>query len=178
MQEISMLMDDQQNIIERLLKMSQDQQSSQLRYYSRCPIEIRVLIIGNKTAIFHKLRQEHGDIDKAILEYCAWILAISEHHYESNKSYAGMSLDEIREVSDRRMDLFIQTTQTIRAKQRERVLGLWAEIHTAKMNRGMSYRQIVTYLKKKHRFEVSRTLLNVMWKELEENNTKDDENER
>lgn len=161
--------------IERLLKMSQEQQNSQLRYYSRCPIEIRVSILNNKTSLFHKLRQENGDTDKAMLEYCAWILAISEHHHESNKSYAGMSLDEIRDVSDRRMNLFIQTTQTIRAKQRERVLGLWAEIRTAKLNHGMSYRQIVAYLKKKHRFDVSRSLLNVMWNELEENNTKDDE---
>lgn len=161
--------------IERLLKMSQEQQNSQLRYYSRCPIEIRVSILNNKTSLFHKLRQENGDTDKAMLEYCAWILAISEHHHESNKSYAGMSLDEIRDVSDRRMNLFIQSTQTIRAKQRERVLGLWAEIRTAKLNHGMSYRQIVAYLKKKHRFDVSRSLLNVMWNELEENNTKDDE---
>lgn len=161
-------------IIERLLKMSQEQQNSQLRYYARCPIEIRVLILNNKTSLFHKLRQENGDTDKAILEYCAWILAITEHHHESNKSYAGMSLDEIRDVSDRRMDLFIQSTQTIRAKQRERVLGLWSEIRNAKMNRGMSYRQIVTYLKKKHRFEVSRSLLHSMWQELEENNAKDE----
>lgn len=174
MQGISMLTDEQRNIMERLLKMSQEQQSSELRYYSRCPLEIRMLIIGNKTSIFHKLRQENGDIDKAIVEYCAWILAITEHHHESNKSYAGMSLDEIREVSDRRMDLFVQTTQTIRAKQRERVLGLWAEIRTAKLNHGMSFRKIVSFLKKKHRFEVSRSLLHSMWLEIEKNNTKDE----
>jgi hypothetical protein len=89
-----------------------------------------------------------------------------------------MSLDEIREVSDKRMDLFVHTTHTIRAKQRERVLGLWAEIRIAKMKHGMSYRNIVAYLKKKHRFEVSRSLLNSMWIELEENKNKEDKSER
>ena len=163
--------------IDRLLKQSHEQQSSELRYYSRCPLEIRMLILGNKMPIFHKLRQENGDTDKATLEYCAWILAISEHHYESKKSYTGMSLEEIREVSDRQIASF-SYAMTKQAKQRERVLGLWSEIRTAKLNHGMSYRNIVAYLKKKHRFEVSRSLLNVMWNELEENNTKDNENER
>lgn len=170
-----MLINEQRNISERLLKISQSQQSSELRYYSRCSLEVRILILSNKTSIFHRLRQDNGDIDKAILEYCAWILAITEHHDESNKSYAGMSLDEIREVADRRMDLFIQTTQTIRAKQRERILSIWADIRNAKLNHGMSYRKLVVFIKKKHRFEVSRSLLNVMWKELEENNTKEDD---
>lgn len=163
-------------MIERLLKMSQEQQNSQLRYYSRCPLEIRVSILNNKTSLFHKLRQENGDTDKATLEYCAWILAISEHHYESKKSYTGMSLEEICEVSDRQITSF-SYAMTKQAKQRERVLGLWSEIRNARLKHGMSYRNIVSYLKKKHRFEVSRSLLHSMWQELEENNAKD-KNER
>lgn len=163
--------------IERLLKMSQEQQNIELRYYSRCSLEIRILILGNKTSLFHKLRQENGDTDKAILEYCAWILAISGHHYESNKSYAGMTLEEIREVSDRQITSF-SYAMTKQAKQRERVLSLWSEIRNARLKHGMSYRNLVIYLKKKHRFEVSRSLLNSMWSELEENKNKEDKSER
>lgn len=165
--------------IERLLKMSQEQQSSELRYYSRCPLDIRMLIIGNKTPIFHKLRQENSDADKAILEYCAWILAITQHHSDEqlllSGSMSGMSLEEIREISDKRIALFIQKIKNTRAIQRERILSIWADIRNAKLNHGMSYRKLVVFIKKKHRFEVSRSLLNSMWLEIEEEQSKEND---
>ncbi|MDP3266272.1 MAG: hypothetical protein Q8M39_05555 [Sulfuricurvum sp.] len=162
--------------IDRLLKLSQDQQSSELRYYSRCPPEIRISILENKTQIFHKFRQENSDVDKAIVEYCALILAISAQHTEeqslSNKSYTGMTLEEIRAVSDKKASLFLLNSKK-QAKQRERTLTLWADIRVAKLDHGMSFRKIVIFLKKKHRFEVSRSLINVMWHEIEENKLKE-----
>lgn len=176
-QGIIMVIDEHRNISERLLKISQGQQSSELRYYSRCPLEVRILILSNKTSIFHRLRQDNGDIDKATIEYCALITAISLQHEEEqsllNGSFISMSLEEIREVSDKQITSF-SYAMTKQAKQRERVLGLWSEIRNARLKHGMSYRNIVSYLKKKHRFEVSRSLLHSMWQELEENNAKDE----
>lgn len=156
--------------VERLIKMSHEQQKSLLRYFSRCPPEIRILILENKIPVFHKLRQENNTVDKGVLDYCSLILAISAQHDDeqslSKKSYPGMTQEEIRQVSDKKASLFLLSTEN-KAKQRQKLLSYWADVRTAKLVHGMSFRKIVLFLKKKHRFEVSKSLLHAMWDDIE-----------
>jgi len=164
-------------VIERLLKQSQEQQKSTLRYLSRCPPEISIQILANKILIFHKLRQENGDVDKGVLEYCALILSIKSHHDDElslkSKSFAGIEIDEIRNISRKKANQFIRTIKKPDPK-REKLLTYWAIVRTLKLEQNFSFRQITLYLKKYHRFEVVHSTISKLWNELEvTNNTKD-----
>lgn len=166
-----------QTDIDRLLKMSLEQQTSYLRFYSRSSLEIRIEILKNKHSLFHQFRSKNNEVDKGLLEYCALIKAISDQYIDeislSKKSFPGLTQEEIRQKSNKKASLFLLTTKN-EAKQRQKVLSYWADICNAKLEHRMSFRQIVQFLKKKHRFEVSKSLIHNMWAEIEENNTRND----
>lgn len=173
MQGISMLIDEQRNISERLLKMSYEQQSSLLRYFGRCNLSMRIEVLKEKTSCYHKLRQENGDVEKSILEYCSLILTIQHKHYEeqslSSKSFAGMKIEEIRRISCNKADQFIRKIKKADPK-RDKLLGYWAIIRTLKLEQDFSFRQIALYLKKYHKFAVAHSTIYQMWQELEKEN--------
>lgn len=168
--------DDQQLDIERLLKVSCQQQSSLLRFFARSNLASRLTILTEKTAYFHRLRQENSGIDKNILEYCALITAIQKAHTEEQllrkKSFGGLELEEIRVLSQKKAGQFIRKIKKP-DPTREKLLGYWAIVRMLKLEQDFSFRQIALYFKKYHRFDVAYSTIHKMWKELEknENNT-------
>lgn len=169
-----MVIDEQRNISERLLKMSYDQQSSLLRYFGRCNLTMRIEVLKEKTSNYHKLRQENGDVEKSILEYCSLILAIKHQHDEEQslrkKSFGGIEIEEIRIVSQKKADQFIRKIKKSDPKH-EKLLGYWAVVRMLKLEQDFSFRQIALYLKKYHKFAVAHSTIYQMWQELE-NETK------
>ncbi|TDA68379.1 hypothetical protein E0765_03330 [Sulfuricurvum sp. IAE1] len=164
--------DEIQFIIERLLKVSFEQQSALLRYFSRSDIVTRIKILAEKTNRFHKLRQENGNSDKSILEYCALITAIKNAHDENEslrkKSFRGLKLEEIRILSQKKADQFIRKIKKP-DPTREKLLGYWAIVRMLKLEQDFSFRQISLYLKKYHRFDVAHSTIFQLWNELEKN---------
>lgn len=99
--------DDMQLETERILKISFQQQSALLRHFARTDLVARIKILAEKTGQFHKLRQENGSVEKSVLEYCAFIMAIQKKHDEQSlrkKSFVGLALEEIRLLSQKKAD--------------------------------------------------------------------------
>lgn len=76
--------DDMQLETERILKISFQQQSALLRHFARTDLVARIKILAEKTGQFHKLRQENGSVEKSVLEYCAFIMAIQKNMMMNN----------------------------------------------------------------------------------------------
>ncbi len=162
--------DEKQLEIERLLKVSFQQQSTLLRYFGRSDIVTRIKILGEKTEQFHKLRQHNNNIDKSILEYCALITAIKNAHDEEQslrkKSFGGLELEEIRILSQKKADQFIRKIKKLDPK-REKLLGYWAVVRMLKLEKNFSFRQISLYLKRYHRADFAHSTIHKLWIELE-----------
>jgi hypothetical protein len=167
--------DEIQFIIERLLKVSFEQQSSMIRFYGRSDLAVRVKILSEKTEQFHKLRQANENSDKSVLEYCALIMAIKKAHDEEQslrkKSFAGLEIEEVRILSQKKADAFIRKIKKPDPK-REKLLGYWAVVRMLKLEKNFSFRQISLYLKRYHRADFAHSTIHKLWIELEnENNT-------
>lgn len=158
--------------IERLLKISSQQQSALLRYFSRANLVARIKILGEKIERFHQLRQENGSVEKIVLEYCAFVMTIQKAHDEEQsfrkQSFGGLELEEIRILSQKKADQFIRKIKKP-DPTREKLLGYWAIIRMLKLEQDFSFRQIGLYLKKYHRFNVAHSTIHRMWDELEKN---------
>ncbi|MDD3769810.1 MAG: hypothetical protein PHV10_04285 [Sulfuricurvum sp.] len=162
--------DEKQLEIERLLKVSCQQQSSLLRFFARSDLASRLTILTEKTAYFHRIRQENSGIDKNILEYCALITAIQKAHTEEQllrkKSFGGLELEEIRILSQKKADQFIRKIKKLDPK-REKLLGYWAVVRMLKLEKNFSFRQISLYLKRYHRADFAHSTIHKLWIELE-----------
>lgn len=156
---------------ERLVKMSYEQQKSLLRYFSRCPPDTCIEILQNKQAAFHSLRQNYSNIDKGAIEYCALILSIKDHYDQEqslrNKSFSGLEIEEIRNISRKKADQFIRKIRKPDPK-REKLLTYWAIIRTLKLEQKFSFRQISLFLKRYHRADFAHSTIYKVWNELEE----------
>lgn len=160
-----------ESIINRILKQSEEMQKASLRYYARCPADIKISILANKTPIFHKLRQENSEIEKGTLEYCAMVIAIQEHQHQekmlSKKSFDELTLDEIEKLSDIEISKF-KFKRKKRGQKGEFLLSHWAEVRRLKLIKGFSYREIADYFSQRYRdFEVSKSKVQSMWIQLE-----------
>lgn len=162
--------DEKQLEIERLLKVSFQQQSTLLRYFGRSDLIARIKILAEKTERFHKLRHENGNSDKNILEYCALILAIQKAHDEEQsfqkKSFASLAIEEVRILSQKKADAFIRKIKKPDPK-REKLLGYWAVVRMLKLEKNFSFRQISLYLKRYHRADFAHSTIHKLWIELE-----------
>lgn len=160
-------------IIERLLKISIEQQASYLRFFARSSVEFRISVLSDKTARFHQIRQENNDVDKGTLEYCALILAIKNAHSDEkslcNLSFRNMDIHEIKTISRKKAEQFVRRIKKPDPK-REKLLGYWAIVRALKLDQCLSFRQIALYLKKYHRFNVAHSTIFQLWHELEKNN--------
>lgn len=156
--------------IDRLLKMSAEQQSSYLRLFARNGVDLRIAIMSDKTARFHQMRHENGNVDKGALEYCALILAIKSFHDDEkslqNLSFGNMDIHEIRVISRKKAEQFVRRINKPDPK-REKLLGYWAIVRMLKLENDFSFRKISLYLKKYHRFNVAHSTIFQLWNELE-----------
>lgn len=169
-----------QTIINRILKQSEEMQKASLRYYTRCSHDVKVLILTNKTPIFHQLRQKNSDVDKATIEYCAMVIAIQEQQHQekmlSNKSFGDMTLEEIEKLSDLKVSKF-KSKQKKRGAKGDFLLAHWAEVRRLRLVKNFSFRDIADYFNQKYRdFDVSKSKVQSMWTQLEKVHNKDENN--
>lgn len=162
--------DEKQLDIERLLKISSQQQSALLRYFSRTDSAARIKILGEKIERFHQLRQENGSVEKSVLEYCAFVMTIQKAHDEEQsfrkQSFGGLELDEIRILSHKKADQFIRKIKKLDPK-REKLLGYWSVVRMLRVEKNFSFRQISLYLKRYHRASFAHSTIHKLWIELE-----------
>lgn len=149
------------NICEVLTKISLESQNQKLRYFAKVELSTKLEIFQYQKQLFHKLKSVHSDVDNTILTFSSLILAIDSVIKKLNI----INLNAIR-IRGKNNKIKIK---------RQKVLDLWAIVRTLKLEQNMSFRDISSYLKKYHKFEVSYSTIYELWNELE-NNTNNEEN--
>lgn len=141
------------NQLEHIVKMTIETQNQHIRQFSRVDITMKLKIIQQQKALFHKLKSVHSDVDNTVLTLASLVLAVN---YELGK------LDDVN------LNVMKIRSKNIKKRvKREKLLGYWAIVRTLKLEQNMSLRQIAQYLKKYHRLDVAHSTIYELWKEIE-----------
>lgn len=154
-------MDNEQKIIEIITKLNQISQKNMVQFFAKVDIRTKLNIIQHQKPIFHKIKSAYTDVDNAVLTLASLILAINSVVKETDK----VNLNAVKMRGKN------QKTKI----KREKLLGYWAIVKALKLEQNMSFRNISSYFKKYHKFEVSYSTIRELWIELE-NKTNKEEN--
>jgi hypothetical protein len=163
------------NILEKMMKLSSDDQTRHLNYLAKCPIEIRLDLFEKQREIFYPLSQKYKDhMSASDITYGALILAIGGtraiEKKLTQKSFEVLNIDEIRDLSSMRAVAFKHKMSNVSHKH-EKLMGYWAIVRTLRLDHGYSYERVSLFLKKKHRFSIAASTIMKKWKEIETPNT-------
>ncbi|MDD5387304.1 MAG: hypothetical protein PHQ22_08935 [Sulfuricurvum sp.] len=161
--------------LEKMLKLSKDDQTRHINYLAKSPIEIRLDLFEKQREVFYPLSQKYKDhMSPSDISYGALILAIGVtraiEKKLTQKSFETLSIDEIRDLSSSRAVSFKQKT-TRGSHKHEKLMSYWAIVRTLRIDHGYSYERVSLYLKKKHRFSIAPSTIMKKWKEIETPNT-------
>lgn len=140
-------------IMETITKQTYEAQNLQLRLFARVELPMKLQILQLQKPIFHKLKSAYVDVDNAILTLSSLILAIDS------------VAKELDIVNLNAIKLRGQNHKT--KVKRQKVLGYWAIVKTLKIDQNMSFRQIAKYFQKYHKFEISHSMIQKTWNQLE-----------
>ena len=148
-------------VIEIITKQTYESQNQHLRFFARVDLSMKLQILQLQKPLFHKLKSTYTDVDNAVLTLASLILAIAT---------------VAKELDDVNLNAIKMRGKNQKTKiKREKVLGYWAIVRTLKLEQSMSFRDISSYFKKYHKFEVSYSTIRELWIELE-NKTNQEEN--
>ena len=148
-------------IIETITKRSYEAQNQNLRLFARVDLPMKLQILEHQKPFFHKLKNFYIDVDNAILTLASLILSIEAVAKETDS----VNLNAVK----------LRGKNHKSKIKREKLLGYWAIVKTLKIDQSMSFRDISSYFKKYHKFEVSYSTIRELWIELE-NKTNQEEN--
>lgn len=140
-------------MVENITKQTYEAQNQRLRFFARVDITTKLKIIQYQKQLFHKLKSAYSDADNAILTLSSLILAIDT----VAKNTDAVNLNAIK----------IKGQNHKTKVKRQKVLGYWAIVKTLKIDQNMSFRQIAKYFHKYHKFEISHSMIQKTWNEIE-----------
>jgi len=158
-------------IIQTITKLNDEQQKYHLRFLTRVNIELRIEIFSAHKQLFYELKQNQKEnISLSILSYAALILAIKNTMEEfddtKNLNFDGLTQNEIKKISSKKAKLFLYKQYRVKSKS-DKLLDYWSVVKVLKEQEGFSFRQIESYLKKKHKLDVAHVTIYNMWKKFE-----------
>ena len=165
--------EEQYRQIDMLVKISNDDQTFLLRYFSKLPLSMKLDLEKKKKKTFHFLRERFPDIDHGILSYAAHILSIKyAYSFEqkfSTKQFANMSLEEIRDLSMLKLQKEDEKAYLKHSQKRNKLLHYWAVVKMYREHKPkpLSFEKIAIKLRKQYNFDVSHNTINVLWREIE-----------
>lgn len=148
--------------IEAITKQTYEAQNQHLRFFAKVDLPIKLQILQLQKPFFHKLKSAYIDVDSAVLTLASLILAIDS----VSKKLDVVNLNAIK----------LRGKNHKTKVKREKLLGYWAIVRTLKLEQSMSFRDISSYFKKYHKFEVSYSTIYELWTELETTSTNKEEN--
>jgi len=158
-------------VVQKITKLNDEQQKYHLRFLTRVNLELRIEIFAAHKQLFYELRQNHKEtISLPVLSYTALILAIKNTMEEfddtKNLNFDGLTQNEIKNISSKKAKLFLSKQHRVKSK-RDKLLDYWSVVEVLKEQEGFSFRQIESYLKKKHKLDVAHVTIYNTWKKLE-----------
>ena len=155
-------MEEQNRQIDRIELMTQSNMKDQtfyLRYQSRMSIRLRTDVMQKHNKLMHKVRSRYPDYSKEEVSYAAMILAIKVVYAEKEQivklNFSDLSLDEIRNVTVKKIELHIDKVFVRDRPKQEELFSVLGEIKLLRSYRETqskvgSYEAISQYLKKEH----------------------------
>lgn len=139
---------------ETITKLNQKSQNQKLKLFAKVNFETKLKILTSQKQLFHKLKNNNSNVDNTILTLSSLILAI----------------DSIaKELDDVNFNVIKLKSKNNNKTKREKLLSYWGIVRTLKLEQKMSFRDIATYFRKYHKFEVSYSTIFKVWNELENN---------
>ena len=149
-----MMSENIEKIVEKITKVTYEEQNKVLRKFLRTDVETRCEIFSLQTSFFHQTKPMYKKLKNAVLTYGTLILAINDFYSEEDETDI-----EILKIRARKL---------VRAQKREYLVGKWAIVRRLRMKHNLSYRKIANYFQDVDGFEVSYSTVFKVWKELEE----------
>ena len=163
--------------IEQITKCNMEDQSFYMGFNKRVAIRERVLIMNHHRVLIHKVKQKWPNVPIAEVSYAALILASKAVYAERQKmlklDFSDLELEEIRDVSIKKIELHIDKVFSRDSPQREKLLKVWGdikELRKLKRKKASSFQGISVYVKKVHKLDVGQSTIWKLWNELEVNN--------
>lgn len=134
-----------------------------INWFNRQNILIQIDVFKEQKNQYFALKNKFGNSE--IIQFSAFILGIGmfyEKIKKSKRKNKSTNIDCFYSDSN----FYIKKSQKTRKKiKREKILNFWSEIQEMRAQ-NISFRQICTYIRQKHRFSVSHTYIQNIWKEL------------
>lgn len=140
-------------VVENITKQTYESQNQKLRFFARVDLPVKLQILQQQKQLFHKLKSVYGDVDNAVLTLSSLILAVNA------------VVKELDDVNINAMKLKVQPNKV--KLKRQKLFDYWAIVKTLKDEQNMSFRQIAKYFQKYHKFEISHSMIQKMWNEIE-----------
>jgi hypothetical protein len=157
------------NFIEQITKSNQDEQNFLLRYYARVEIIIKLKILARHRKILHTLKQRNEKQNIENISYVSLILAIKFTYNEfkklSIKKFEDMQINEIMEITLLDIESF-KAKRYYKKTKKDKLLKYWGVVKLLR-TKGISFRVISQYLKKKYKFNIGYSTIYEAWKEVE-----------
>ena len=139
--------------IENITKQTYELQNQHLRLFARVDLAMKLHILQFQKPLFHKLKSAYGDVDNAVITLASLVLSIDA---------VAKELDLIKLNA---MKLKVQPNKM--KLKRQKLIDYWAIIKTLRNEQNMSFRQIAKYIQKYHKFEISHSMIQKIWNEIE-----------
>lgn len=140
-------------VIENITKQTYQAQNQQLRFFAKVELPMKLQILELQKQLFHKLKSTYGDVDNAVVTLSSLILAIDNVKKELDL------------VNMNAMKLKVQPNKV--KLKRQKLFDYWAIVKTLKNEQNISFRQIAKYFQKYHKFEISHSMIQKIWNEIE-----------
>ncbi len=136
----------------KFLKMTNEQQKSTLRHFTKMPVAQKAIVMDGHKQAFHSLRQNNRDIATNILSYVALIKAISSFIDENKVNINAQK---------------IKGNFYKKQPKSEQLINKWSLLKELRIEQKLSFRQISIYLQKYHKLKVSYSTICEIWNKLE-----------
>ena len=140
-------------VIENITKQTYELQNQHLRLFARVDLAMKLHILQFQKPLFYKLKSAYGDVDNAVITLASLVLSIDA---------VAKELDLIKLNA---MKLKVQPNKM--KLKRQKLIDYWAIIKTLRNEQNMSFRQIAKYFQKYHKFEISHSMIQKIWNEIE-----------
>jgi hypothetical protein len=164
-------MNDKIDEIEKHSKVNLETQSALIRFLARLDIDTRLLVFKQHRKILFMFRDMRIDGSIEMFSYVAFLLAVKQVYADQQKikslNFEGMTLDEIRDLSIQKAELFLNKKFTRNKPKREQLLRHWGTIKVLR-EKGLSFRDISLYLDKNNKLNIAHSTIYALWNELEQ----------
>jgi hypothetical protein len=157
--------------IEKLSKINLAMQSTLVRFLASAGIDTRLLVFKQHRKILFMYRDMGIDGSIEMFSYVSFLLAIKQVYADQQNikslNFDGMTLDEIKDLSVQKAELFLNERFKRNKPKREELLRHWGTIKLLR-EKGFSFRDVSDYLNKNNKLKIAHTTICALWNELEE----------